>query len=259
MQYLNFCKKYGPWALVAGGSAGLGAAYSEALARRGLNLIIIAREKKRLEETAARIKEKYSVDVIAMCADLADFENIKKLIAELLSAENNKMFIGLMVYNAAFAPITSFENTSEEHLSLAANINVRTPLLLAKFLSERMIQNKRGGIVLMSSLAGSQGSLKLASYAATKAFNSILAESLWKELKPHGIDVISCRAGAILTPCSEQTKNNKSAPDSGKPNRAKLRGSMTAADVAEQTLKALGKKPVIVSGKVKYKIIPFQY
>jgi len=239
LRYLNFCKKYGPWALVAGGSDGLGFAYSEALARRGLNLIIIARDKKRLEDTTAKIKEKYSVDVIAVCADLADFENVKKLITDILSTENSKIFIGLMVYNAAFAPIGLFENTSEEHLSLAANVNVRTPLLLAKFLSEHMIQNKRGGIVLMSSLAGAQGSPKLASYAATKAFNAILAEGLWKELKPHGIDVIACCAGAILTPGYEQAEKTKPAP-----------GTMSAKDVAEQTLKALGKKPVVVPGAV---------
>ncbi|MCL2211710.1 MAG: SDR family NAD(P)-dependent oxidoreductase [Treponema sp.] len=239
VQYLNFCKKYGPWALVAGGSDGLGAAYSEALARRGMNLVMIAREKKRLEDTAAKIKEKYSIDVVTIAADLSDFENVKKLISNLLSAEDLKISIGLMVYNAAFAPIGLFENTSEEHLSLAANVNVRTPLLLAKFLSGRMIQNKHGGIVLMSSLAGAQGSPKLASYAATKAFNAVLAEGLWKELKPHGIDVIGCCAGAILTPGYEQAEKTKPAP-----------GTMTANDVAEQTLKALGKGPIVIPGAV---------
>jgi len=250
-QYLDFCKKYGPWALVADGSDGLGAAYSEALARRGFNLIIIAGDKKRLEDTAARIKEKYSVDVISAAADLGDFENIKKLITDLLSGENRKIFIGLMVYNAAFAPIGLFENTSEEKLSLAVNVNVRTPLLLVKLLSDRMIQNKRGGIVLMSSIADvdAQESSKLVSYtAAAKAFNAILAEGLRKELKPHGIDVIACCADAILTP-----------ETSGDPDKVKLPCAMTAADVVEKIIKALGKKSVIAPGRVKYRIIPFLY
>jgi short-subunit dehydrogenase len=124
-------------------------------------------------------------------------------------------------------------------LSLAATVNVKTPLLLAKHLSVQMIQNKRGGIVLMSSLAGAQGSPKLAAYAATKAFNAILAEGLWKELKPHGVDVIACCAGAILTPGYQKAEKTKVAP-----------GTMTANDVAERTLKSLGKGPIVIPGIV---------
>jgi len=230
---LRFKEKYGPYALVAGGSNGLGAAFAEALAQRGLNLVLIAREKERLKATANRLKEQYSVDVKTITADLADFEKTKSLIAGL------KVSIGLLVYNAAIIPIGLFENTNEEQLSLAAAVNVRSPLLLAKFLSATMIQNKRGGIVLMSSLAGAQGSPKLATYAATKAFNSVLAEGLWKELQPRGVDVIGCCAGAILTPGYQQAEKSKAAP-----------GTMTASAVAEQTLNALGKGPIIVPGGV---------
>jgi len=236
-QYLRFYNKYGPCALVAGGSDGLGGAYAEALARRGLNLILIARRKDKLEETAERLREKYSVDVITLAADLADYEKTKEMITELLSERKPNFSIGLLVYNAAFAPIGLFENTSEEHLCAAAAVNVKAPLLLSKVLSAPMIQNKRGGIVLMSSLAGSQGSPNLAAYAATKAFNAVLAEGLWKELKPHGIDVIGCCAGAILTPGYQQAEKSKPAP-----------GTLPAKDVAEKTLKALGKGPIFVPG-----------
>jgi short-subunit dehydrogenase len=232
-KYLKFREKYGPYALVAGGSNGLGAAYAEALARRGLNLVLFAREKERLDAAANRLKEKYNIDVIAIAADMADYEKIKNLIAGL------NVSIGLLVYNAAFAPIGLFENTSEEHLSTAAAVNVKAPLLLSKLLSARMIQNNRGGIVLMSSLAGAQGSPKLAAYAATKAFNAVLAEGLWKELKPHGIDVIGCCAGAILTPGYQQAEKTKPAP-----------GTLPACDVAEKTLKTLGKKPIVIPGGV---------
>lgn len=254
---MRFYKKYGPWALVAGGSDGLGAAYAEALARRGLNLILLAREKKRLDATAARIREKYSVDVAAFAVDLADYENVKNLVTGLLSGKktgmkptgmnsaDKKIEIGLLVYNAAFAPIGLFENTSEEHLSLAAAVNVRTPLLLAKLLSAAMIQNRRGGIVLMSSLAGAQGSPKLASYAATKAFNAVLAEGLWKELQPCGVDVIGCCAGAILTPGYQQARLEQRA-EKTKP----APGTMTAKEVAEQTIMALGKGPIVIPGAV---------
>jgi short-subunit dehydrogenase len=230
---LKFNEKYGPYALVAGGSDGLGAAFAEAVAKRNVNLILMARNKERLETTAVRLREKYGIDIITFAVDLADFEKTKNLLSGL------KVSIGLLVYNAAFAPIGLFENTSEEHLALAAAVNVNTPMLLVKLLSRQMIQNKRGGIVLMSSLAGAQGSSKLAAYAATKAFNAVFAEGLWKELQPHGVDVLGCCAGAVITPGYQQAEKKNPAP-----------GTMTAFDVAEKTLNALGKGPVIIPGAV---------
>jgi hypothetical protein len=77
----------------------------------------------------------------------------------------------------------------------------------------------------------------LSAYAATKAFNTVLAEGLWKEMQPHGIDVIGCCAGAILTPGYLLAGKNRKAP-----------GTMTAEKIAEQTLKALGKGPTIIPG-----------
>ena len=73
----------------------------------------------------------------------------------------------------------------------------------------------------MSSLAGGQGSPNIAAYAATKAFNAILAEGLWKELKPRGVDVLACLAGAILTPGYREAEGGRPAP-----------GTLDAADVA---------------------------
>ena len=91
----------------------------------------------------------------------------------------------------------------------------------------------------MSSLAGAQGSPKIAAYAATKSFNAILAEGLWKELKPYGIDVVACCAGAILTPGYQKAEKTKLAP-----------GTLKASEVAEQTLDALGNGPVIIPGAI---------
>jgi short-subunit dehydrogenase len=228
-----FKQKYGSWGLVAGASYGLGNAYSEALAQRGLNLVLLARGQEQLETTADSLKKKYSVEVICHAVDLADFEKTKNIITNL------NVPIGLFVYNAAYAPIGLFSTINEEQLSTAVDVNVKTPLLLAKLLSVPMIQRGKGGIVLMSSLTGCQGSPRLQTYAATKAFNAILAEGLWKELKPYGIDVIGCIAGAILTPGYQQAEKYKQAP-----------GILTPEKVVRKTLKALGKKPIIVPGTV---------
>jgi len=229
----TFLERYGPYALVAGGSDGLGAAYAEGLAQRGLNLVLIARQAERLDATAARLRDAYGVDVKTIAADLADFEAAKAAIDAL------DVQIGCLVYNAAYCPIGLFETKTEDELALAADVNVRTPLLLARHLAGPMIARGRGGIVLMSSLAGAQGAQRLATYAATKAFNATLAEGLWKELKPHGVDVLACVAGAIMTPGYASAEAAKPAP-----------GTLAPAVVAEQTLDALGKGPVVIPGAV---------
>jgi len=229
----QFAQTYGPYALVAGGSDGLGAAFAEAIARRGLNLVLLARHTDRLKETAARLRNAYGVDVIAIPVDLADSTAVTQRIAGLDAS------IGLLVYNAAYAPIGLFEDVNPDQLDLATNVNVRAPLLLTKVLSAPMIARGRGGIILMSSLAGSQGSPNIAAYAATKSFTTVLAEGLWKELKPHGVDVLACVAGAILTPGYMQAESAKPAP-----------GTMDAGKVAEGTLKALGRGPIFVPGAV---------
>jgi short-subunit dehydrogenase len=198
-----------------------------------LNLVLLARQEDRLMATAARLRAAYGVDVVAVAADVADYDIVKDRLHDL------DLSIGLLIYNAAYAPIGLFEDVSEDQLARATEINVRAPLLLAKLLSGPMIARGRGGIVLMSSLAGSQGSPNIATYAATKSFNAILAEGLWKELKPHGVDVLACMAGAILTPGYQQAESAKPAP-----------GTLEAKDVAEQALRALGKGPIVIPGAV---------
>ena len=100
-----------------------------------------------------------------------------------------------------------------------------------------MIERGKGGIVLMSSLAGTQGSPKIATYAASKAFNAILAEGIWHELRKHGLDVIASCAGAITTPGYKNAQNAKDAP-----------GTLNAYKVAVETLNALGKGPTTIPG-----------
>ena len=228
-----FNETYGPYALVAGGSYGLGAAFAEAIAKRGVNLVILARNEDQLTATASRLAAEYGVDVIPIVADMADFDGVRERLGRLTAS------IGLLVYDAAYAPIGRFEDATEDQLDRAAAVNVHAPLLLTKLLSQPMIERGRGGIVLMSSLAGGQGSPNLAAYAATKAFNTVLAEGLWKELKPRGVDVLACVAGAILTPGYREAEGAKPAP-----------GTMDAAAVAEQALNALGKGPIVIPGAV---------
>lgn len=233
MSATKFAETYGPYALVAGGADGLGAAFAEGLAQRGVNLILLARHEDRLSETATRLRASYGVDVITIPIDLADSESVTQRIAGVEAS------IGLLVYNAAYAPIGRFEDVSADQLVLATDVNVRAPLMLIKLLSAPMIERGRGGIILMSSLAGSQGSPNIATYAATKSFTTTLAEGLWKELKPRGVDVLACVAGAILTPGYQQAEGDRPAP-----------GALDARTVAEGALDAVGRGPIFVPGAV---------
>jgi uncharacterized protein len=227
----DFKSTYGPWAIVAGASEGLGAAFAEELAKRGLNLILIARRTEKLEALSTALKNKYQVEIKYHSIDLADFGQTKHFISQLETT------IGLLVYNAGYAPIDYFENISEESLIKIVDVNIKTPLLLSKLVLKQMIEKRKGGIVLMSSLAGAQGSPKIATYAASKAFNAIFAEGIWCELKKHNIDVIASCAGAVTTPGYKNAQNTKDAP-----------GTLNANRVAAETLNALGKGPTIIPG-----------
>lgn len=230
---IDFKTKYGPWAVVAGASEGLGAAFAEALAKRQVNVVLLARRQDKLEALAKKLRDDYQVEIICESLDLSDFQQTKHFISQL------SIDLGLLVYNAAYAPIGYFEDISEQDLNQIVDVNIKTPLLLTKLVSAKMIEKGKGGIVLMSSLAGNQGSPKIATYAASKAFNLILAEGLWSELKSRGIDVMASCAGAITTPGYKNAQDAEEAP-----------GVLDAFTVAEKTLNALGKGPTTVPGKV---------
>ena len=144
--------------------------------------------------------------------------------------------VGLLVYNAAASAIGPFlEVPAEAHLRVL-EVNCRGPLLLAHLLGRPMARRGRGGILLMASLAGSQGSPLVASYAASKAFAIVLAEGLWAELREKGVDVVACRAGATRTPAYLATRPRREVP------------LLQPDDVAAEALAALGRGPTVVPG-----------
>jgi short-subunit dehydrogenase len=223
----GFAGRYGPWAVVAGASEGIGAAFATGLARRGLNLILAARRP----EPLAALAERLPVESVPVVADLST----KDGLAAVFSAAEGRE-VGTLVCNAAYAPVSNFLDLTPSRLETLLDLNCRAPLLLARHFLPGMVARGRGGIVVMSSLAGNQGAPGLAGYAASKAFGAVLAESLWAELRPTGVDVLTCTAGAVSTPGYHESMK-RPAP-----------GTVSAQTVAETALKALGRGPRTVPG-----------
>lgn len=232
---MTFKEKYGNTALVAGASEGMGAAWANALASRGLNLVLIARRKEPLEATAQRITGQYGVKVLPVTCDLADAdatEQIAKAIGD--------MAIDFLVYNAALSYIGPYLATALQTHTDIAKVNMLTPMAMLHYFGGKMTERGKGGVVLMASIAGFQGSGYLSTYAATKAFNRVLAEGLWYEWRPKGVDVIACCAGATATPNYINTNPGKASPLEPKPQLPE--------QVVEECLRKIGTTPSFISG-----------
>jgi short-subunit dehydrogenase len=229
---MTFRERYGSWALIAGASLGLGEAFARQLAGHGLNLLLIARHQDALEQLAAGLRSSHGIDVRTLAADLAR-PDLKTLVEEFTAG----LEVGLLVYNAAYSAIGPFlDHPVEDHLRVL-DVNCRGPVVLCHLFGGAMVRRGRGGIVLMTSTAGSQGGPWISSYAASKAFNLLLAEALWDELAASGVHVLACRAGATRTPGYEASKP--------RPSRVPL---LEPTDVAAKTIATLGRGPSVVPG-----------
>jgi len=222
---------------VAGASEGIGRAFAEELARHGFSLVLAARRRAPLESLANELRTRHQREVRIVEVDLAQPDAI-----DVLARATADLEPGLVVYNAAYSTQGDFlDRELGDHLR-AIDLNCRGPLMLAHHFGRAMRARKRGGIILMSSMSGFQGTAMVACYAATKAFNTVLAEGLWDELRGHGVDVLACIAGATRTPTFES-----SMPADG----GALARPMEAAQVAREALASLGgREPSVIPGGV---------
>lgn len=230
----RFLEKYGPWAVVAGASEGLGAEFARQLAELGFALVLVARRPATLEAEAERLRRQYHVEVLTVAGDLGAHETLETVVRE-----GERLDVGLIVYNAALSPIGPFLEQPLDSLERTLDVNCRAPMTLVHGLGRRMAARGRGGIILMASMAGLQGSPLIAAYAASKAYNLRLAEGLWEELAGRGVDVLACAAGATRTPnyeASQPARPRWYAP------------SMEPEVVVRQALAALGYGPVMTPG-----------
>jgi short-subunit dehydrogenase len=234
----TFAARYGPWALVAGASDGVGAAYARAMADRGLNVVLLARRERVLEELAATIRAETGVETRVAAVDLSEDDAMAKIVDVTAGLE-----IGMVLYCAGADP--NYEpflaNPVEVPLAMVRR-NCVVPLQVCHHFAAPMVARGRGGIVLVSSGAGLIGAPNMVAYAATKAFDLVMAEALWAELHESGVDVLALVLGLTDTPALRKLLARRGAlADADDPSP--IPGAATPDEVVAQTLANLSDGP----------------
>jgi uncharacterized protein len=187
--------KYGPWALVIGGSEGVGAEFARQLAADGFKLVLAARKPGPLEELAAELRG-LGAEVRTVSADLS-----KSDVLDRVREVTDDIEVGLLVYNAGANNIRGlFVELPSEVPDAVVAVNVHGQMDFSRHYGAAMVQRGRGGIILTGSLGGYMGSATVAAYTAAKAFSRVFTEALWAELTPLGVDVLHLCIGFTATP-----------------------------------------------------------
>jgi uncharacterized protein len=193
---MSFESKYGPWALIAGASDGVGAAFAEALAERGLNVVLVARRQSALDEVAQGISDRTGVQARTLVVDLSASDAGRDI-----ADATRDLQVGFLAYCAGADPtFKPFLDTPIEVSESLVQRNCVTLMRLCHHFAPAMAERGKGGIVIFGSGAGLVGGPNMVAYGPSKAFDMILAEALWSELHPNGIDVIGLILGKTDTP-----------------------------------------------------------
>lgn len=188
-------EKYGPWALVVGGSEGVGAEFARQLAADGFKLVLTARKLEPLQELKAELEAK-GAEVRVVSADLK-----KSDVLDTVRKATDDVEIGLLVFNAGANDTRgNFVDLPAEVTDGVIAINVHGHANFSRHYGKLMCDRGRGGMILTGSTGGYLGSPTLASYCAAKAFARVFAEALWLECQPLGVDVLHLNIGFTATP-----------------------------------------------------------
>lgn len=223
-------RKYGKWAIVTGASSGIGLELATQLADAGFNLIINSRHLEKLRAVEKHLKSRYQIEIIVVDADVSETTGIDKIIQA-----SQGLDVGLLIPSAGYGNSGLFLDASIHSEINMLRVNCEAVLTLTHYFSQKFKQQKRGGIIFLSSLVAFQGVPFSANYAATKAYIQSFAEALAIELKPFGIDVLAAAPGPV---------------DSSFGQRAnmKMGKALKPEMIGVPILKALGRKRNVIPG-----------
>ena len=227
-------ERYGNWALVTGASSGIGREFAKQLAARNVDLVLVARRKERLEQLAAELTDEHAVRTRIIIADLSQPSGIETIVRETADID-----VGLLVNNAGREDSGHFLEIPVDEALTTIDLNIKAPLQLSHHFSRRMRARGRGGILFMSSIVAFQGVPYIANYAATKAYDLVLAESLAAELGQWNIDV------GVVAPGFAETELSSGFNFDGLPMKL-----MPAAKIAREGIEGLGRSRLTVPGVI---------
>jgi len=232
----EWSERFGGAALVTGACSGIGKAFAQALAARGMDLVLVSREDERLAAFARALRVEHGIRTVAVTVDLGRPDAAQAVRA---GAQAAGLSIGLLINNAGYAVYGPFTEQDPQEQAGMVDVNCRAPLLLARTFAPDMVARRRGGIVFVASTAAYQPTPHLAVYAATKVFDLFLAEALWGELGRHGIDVLGISPGHARTEFQAR---------SGDPVTNPPGGVALPEEIVATALSALGRKPSAIHG-----------
>jgi uncharacterized protein len=182
-----------PTALVTGGSAGIGAAFARALAARGHDLVLVARDGDRLASAAADLRARHGVEVEVLVADLADREALGRVAARVADRDRP---VDLLVNNAGFGVREGFVGGDLGEQERMLDVLCRAVLVLSHAGATAMSERGRGALVTVSSVAGWSA---MGPYAAAKAWATTFTEALAAELRGTGVTATALCPGFVRT------------------------------------------------------------
>jgi short-subunit dehydrogenase len=189
---------FGPWALILGGSEGVGVSFARKLAADGINLVLVARKPEPLAETAEALKREFGVEVRTLGLDLTAADAVERV-----RALTDDLEVGMLIYNAGTDNVArDVLDRSLGGLERVIALNVLGQTRFVHHYGAAMRARGRGGIILVGSLLAYAGGGGMSVYAAAKSFSHTLAKGLWYEMKPHGVDVLGLVLSATKTPAA---------------------------------------------------------
>ena len=221
------------WAVVTGGSTGLGAAFADHLAAEGANVILAARSEDKLEQVAAGLRERHGVETKVVPVDLTDRAARARFVAGLEGLD-----ISHLVNNAGSGAFGNFHELDPDVISREVELDVVALTELTRALVGGMVARGRGAIINVSSTAGFQPIPGWSVYSSAKAYVLRFSIALWEELKPTGVRAIAICPGPTETEFFVNAGND-----------SVMGGRRTPADVVKTTFTGLAAhRPYVIDG-----------
>lgn len=217
-----------PAVLITGASSGIGATYADRFARRGHDLVLVARDAARLSSLAERLRKETGVAVDVLPADLTAETDLLRVEARLRDDRR----IGVLVNNAGAAGRGGFLDQDPAAAAALVALNVTAPTRLASAVAPRFVKAGTGTIVNIGSVVGLAPEFGMAVYGATKSYMLFLSQGLQRELGPKGVYVQAVLPAATRTEIWERSGRDVNA----------LEGVMEVGELVDAALQGFDRR-----------------